>query len=293
MRRGAVLVAVLVLVAMAGMVAAGLLFRMHATVAASAAIGNGEQAYLAAMSGIQRAMDVLQTSAASEAAWSDNPDLFRNQLVCDDGASRWYFTIYAPGDAGGQQRYGLVRESDKTNINIAAKTRLLALGLTDEQADCLIDYRDRVPGGPEVTEPNGAEQDYYDRLPYPYLIPNFWFTTLEELLLVKGFNAAIVYGEDTNFNGLLEPNEDDGDDSFPPDDRDGSLNVGLRNRATVYGPNTFRVQCIGFGVPCGRIRVLEAVIDASAAPRILYLRDITRLGVPVSLDVESQEKTAG
>jgi len=458
MRRGAILVAVLVLVAMAGMVAAGLLFRIRATVAASTAVGNGEQAYAAAISGIRRAMSVLTTEGADAATWTDNPELFRNQFVCDDGASGWYFTIYAPPAETDdeQQRYGLIDEGGKISISTAPADVLAALpGMTDELVDCLLDYRD-ADGD---TRPNGAEQDYYDTLAYPYVIRNGPLMTLEELLLVKGFNGAVVYGEDANFSGLLEPNEDDGDETFPQDDRDGTLNAGLRGFATAAtiepdvdaegearininnsprasalqsaglsqeaavfielcaadghtfsdptellgmtytlqaaqkinnvdyaagsthtspltldelpivcdklttsplggmrvgrvnvlsasaevlatlpgideftaraivddrtqliedeggniawlrtrGPLNdvdfkaaaplltarscqYRVQCVGFGVPCGRIRVLEAVLDISRGEsRITYLRDITRLGAAVSLDVESQE----
>jgi hypothetical protein len=52
----------------------------------------------------------------------------------------------------------------------------------------------------------------------------------------------------------------------------------------------YRVQCIGFGVPCGRIRVIETIVDtARRRPKIIYLRDITRLGVPFALDVEVKE----
>ncbi len=51
----------------------------------------------------------------------------------------------------------------------------------------------------------------------------------------------------------------------------------------------YRVRCIGFGVPCGRYRVIEAVIDITGtSPRISYLRDITRLGVPFKLDAEKE-----
>ena len=52
----------------------------------------------------------------------------------------------------------------------------------------------------------------------------------------------------------------------------------------------YRIQCVGFGVPCGRYRVLEAVVDLSAGkPRILYQRELTRMGMPLPLDVEVQE----
>ena len=51
----------------------------------------------------------------------------------------------------------------------------------------------------------------------------------------------------------------------------------------------FRIMCIGFGSPCERFRVLEAVVDlADSTPRILYLRDLTKLGLPLEIDL-SQE----
>jgi len=52
----------------------------------------------------------------------------------------------------------------------------------------------------------------------------------------------------------------------------------------------FRVRCIGYGVPSGRFRILEAVLDlAEAEPRIVYLRDITPLGLPFALLSEEWE----
>ncbi len=364
--RGAVLIAVLVMVAMAGMVAAGLLFHVRTGASAFAAIGNGEQAYSAAISGVQRAMIVLKEYSKDMAIWYDNPELFAEQLVYDDGINRWYFTIYAhdPEDSH-SVRYGLIDERGKININTAEEETLRALpNMTSELVDCLLDYRDRDG----ETRTNGAEQDYYERLPYPYVIKNSYFTSLEELLLVKGFNASIIYGEDVNLNGTLESNEDDGHDRFPPDNRDGMLDGGLRAVATAVGydrtqnaspapsgrvrwvnlntapaevlallpgmdyesarsivavrstldprvtytyawlreynviseeaygkvrpflameSSHYRVQCVGFGVPSGRFRVLEAVIHLTRGePRITYLRDITRLGVPIALNVQ-------
>jgi len=236
-RRAVVLVAVLVVTALAGMLAASLMFRMRAEVSASSAAAGGRQAFAAAMSGLQRALSVLQTSRHDLKIWYDNPQIFSNQLVCDDGADRWYFTIYAaePTDAG-SVRYGLSDEAGKININAADAETLAALpGMTDELVDCLMDYRD----DDDETRPAGAEQDYYDQLASAYLIRNGPFATLEELLLVKGFGADVLYGEDANLNGLLEDNEDDGEETFPPDDGDGQLNTGLRTIATAvsYEPN--------------------------------------------------------
>ncbi len=231
-RRGIVLVAVLIVTALLTMIAAGVMFRMRAEVAASAGQRRGEQAYEAAISGLHYAVAVLQDSATDSEIWYDNPDVFQNQLVADDGANTWYFTIY--GDDPTTQetvRYGVTDETAKLNVNTASQEAWTALeNLTDEQVDCLLDYLD----ADSETRSEGAEQEYYDGLDTPYVIPNGPLATVEELFLVKGFTAAEVYGEDANFNGILDPNEDDGDDRFPPDNRDGRLDAGLRAMATVF-----------------------------------------------------------
>lgn len=230
---GLVMVAVLVILALTAMVAAGLLFRMTAEVSASAAQSGGERAEAAAMSGLQRAMAILRDYGSDPTVWTDNPELFQNQLVCDDGSTKWYFSIYAPkeGDVA-DIRYGLEEDSGKINVNLAPPQLLLALpGMTPELVDCLIDYRDED----SKTSPSGAEQDYYDQLSQPYVIANGPLQSLEELLMVKDFTAQIVYGEDANLSGVLDANENDGDKSFPPDDSDGQLDMGLRGVLTVYG----------------------------------------------------------
>ena len=234
-RRGAILVAVLILVTLAGMVAAGMMFRMRSAVGAAAAVSNGEQAYAAAMSGIQRALTVLQTSREDIESWYDNPELFSNQLVCDDGTNAWYFTIYAPNPMDETiVRYGLIDEAAKINLNVILRldqrnTLLQLPNMTDELVDCLMDYGD----SDQNVRPQGAEQDYYDQLDHAYMIKNGLIATLDELLLVKGFCGSIVFGEDFNLNGILDVNEDDGDESFPPDDSDGHLDTGLRNVLTM------------------------------------------------------------
>ena len=53
----------------------------------------------------------------------------------------------------------------------------------------------------------------------------------------------------------------------------------------------YRLRCVGFGRPVGRFRIVEAALDlAGKTPRISYLRDITRLGLPFALDVDVEER---
>lgn len=230
--RGTVLVAVLVVIALATMATAVLLYRAQAEVTASVASSRRQQAYATALSGIQRALAVLKVASKDPTIWYDNPDLFKAQFVTDDGANLWYYSIYAynPGDPK-TLRSGLTDEASTINLNTADEQTLLALpNMTQDLVDCLLDYRDRD----SETRSQGAEQDYYDHLPQPYLIKNGPLATLEELLLVKGFSAPIIYGEDENLNGLLEKNEDDADKSFPPDNADGVLDRGLMGVGTVW-----------------------------------------------------------
>lgn len=255
-----ILAAVLVVMVLGAMVAAGVLFRMHAETSASVAATNGEQAYQSAMSGMQTVIALLsppteqaeqtvdgvtipattfanQAILADPTKWYDNPTLFKNRLVSDDGVNRWYFSIYSASIIDRDVvRFGLTDESGKININTADSATLSRLpGMTPALVAALLDWRD----SDSDTRTDGAEQDYYDQLAQPYNVRNGPLQTIEELLLIKGFTGAIVYGEDANLNTLLEPNEDDADESFPPDNNDGMLDMGLFGAATTasLGPD--------------------------------------------------------
>lgn len=254
-----ILAAVLVITVLSAMVAAGVLFRMHAESSASVAAANGEQAYQSAMSGVQTVIALMapvQQEAetiegvavpaltfanpailADPAKWYDNEALFKNRLVVDDGANRWYYSIYSASAIDRDKvRFGLTDEAGKININTADEATLLRLpGMTPELVAALLDWRD----SDSDTRTDGAEQDYYDQLPQPYFVRNGPLQTIEELLMIKGFTGTIVYGEDANLNTLLEPNEDDADEQFPPDNNDGVLDMGLFGAATTgsYGPD--------------------------------------------------------
>jgi|WetSurMetagenome_2_1015567.scaffolds.fasta_scaffold103530_2 type II secretory pathway component PulK len=234
-RRGMVLLVVLVVAALLALIALGLMFRVRAETSAAAATEGGEQAWYAAMSGIARVGSILRTTSADPKTWYDNPDALMNQLVVDDGRNRWYFTVWAEEvTADGSQpnalRYGVTDEAGKINVSTAEAGVLGALpNMTGPLVDGLMDYRD----ADNDVRPEGAEQDYYDQLDRPYQIANGPLTTIDELLLVKGFTARTLYGEDANRNGLLDSSECDGDATFPPDDGDGVLDRGLHAVATV------------------------------------------------------------
>jgi type II secretory pathway component PulK len=127
--------------------------------------------------------------------------------------------------------YGLTDEAGKINLNSASEEMLLRLpGMTSELAASIIDWRDEDD---EISE-GGAENEYYMLLSEPYECKNGSLETVEEILLIKGASKELLYGEDTNLNGILDDNENDGDESDPPDNRNGRLEPGFYDYVTVY-----------------------------------------------------------
>lgn len=127
--------------------------------------------------------------------------------------------------------YGLIDESAKLNINTATREMLEALpGMTTALAAAIVDWRDTDS---DVTE-SGAEDEIYQRLNPSYRCKNAPFESIEELRLVYGATLDLIYGEDTNQNGMLDPNENDGDLSPPLDNRDGQLDAGLLEYLTIF-----------------------------------------------------------
>jgi len=231
---GLVLVIVLVVVAMMSMIAAGVMYQARAEISASTASASRHQAKATAMSGIMYTAAVLKHSINDPDVWLDNPTLFQNQFVCEVGGERWYFSIYAPNPPEHKKpRFGVIDEAAKLSVNTAGEQAIKKLLSRekngDELADCLLDWINPL----DEPRPLGAGQEYYDSLSTPYRMKRGPLTTIEELLCIKGFTAMNVYGNDANLNGILDPNEDDGDDSFPPDKADGKLDMGLRGLMTV------------------------------------------------------------
>lgn len=88
--------------------------------------------------------------------------------------------------------FGLTSEASKVNINSASYEQLLRLpGMTEDAAASIMDWRDNDTN-PERT---GVES-YFDA-PDPYYAKNGAFESVEELLLVYGFDRIMLYGDGT------------------------------------------------------------------------------------------------
>lgn len=245
-RGGSVLVIVLVLVMLLALGAYTFTELMVSEVEATAMYEREVQARAFADSGIELAAAVLgeRNDLANAVNVYDNPDLFQAVLMrtAENPRGQGAFSIVAPLEndpTSTAVRFGLVDESGKINLNTlldldldAEQQRDLLLELpemTAEVADAILDWLDPD----EQPRQMGAENEYYGTLNPPYSAKNGRLETLDELLEVRGVTTWLLYGEDANRNGLLDPNENDGDVSLPLDNADGVLQRGWNAYLTV------------------------------------------------------------
>ena len=261
-RRGMLLVVVLGIIAVMALLGLAFTFLMRADLESAVAIRDAQQAREAAMSGVQRVIFLLRDERVDMDSWWNNPKAFRRALVWApdtlggsdalidqeevENRPAWRFSIVQHQQIGETSddveiRYGIIDEAGKLNLNTATREQLLRLFdqfeleniRPEELADTLIDWRDE---NDTAISDFGAESPYYIKQNPPYRAKNRYLETVEEILLVKGFDryGSILYGEDYNRNGYLDENEDDGVEGvFPPDDGDGVLDRGLLPFVTV------------------------------------------------------------
>ena len=234
-RRASVLVGLLWCVAILSVVVIGVLRTARLELLVVKNHGDQIQAHYLALAGIEKAkallyQDVLQRKHAAKnhsGELYDSPSSFRDVQL-----GRGQFRVFHQGraDEGGEILYGISDEESRLNLNQATAEELGKLyRMTPEIAAAILDWRD---GDNDVT-PGGAEAEFYATLQPPYLPRNAPFQTTRELLMVRGVSRELFLGEDANQNGLLDSEEDDGDTSFPPDNRDGMLDAGWSGIMTV------------------------------------------------------------
>lgn len=172
----------------------------------------------ACRAGTETAIGLLNEDAkASDALselWSDNDEDYN-----DVPLERCAYSVYVIDEAG------------KLNVNTATREQLMALPYMEMPiADAILDWRD----DDENVRAEGAERGYYENLPFSYTIRNGPFRTIRELLRVKGVTKDLLYGEDLNLNGQLDPSEADGELSPPMDNGDDHLDQGWIAYLTCY-----------------------------------------------------------
>jgi hypothetical protein len=104
--------------------------------------------------------------------------------------------------------------------------------MTPDLADAIIEWTDT-----SNTSGGAGAQAYAMHSP-AYANKSAPFESLEELALLNGATYEILYGEDANINGIVDPNEDDGDESAPADNSDGKLEPGVLSFFTCFSRET-------------------------------------------------------
>jgi DNA uptake protein ComE-like DNA-binding protein len=163
------------------------------------------------------------------------PNLFRCEGVKVGSATFWLIgrdtNDLQTSAQGTHPVWGLVDEASKVNLNTATAAMLQYLpGMTANLAAAAYDWK-TSNSTPSV---GGAKTETYSTLNPPYDCKDAPYETPQELNLVYGMNLDLLYGEDANLNGILDPNENDGLTTPPSDNQDGVLDPGLLEYVTVF-----------------------------------------------------------
>jgi len=230
-RRGTVLIVSMWIV----LVIAGLVLVFARTVRVEAIASANQVAALQAEAAARGALQFVlaEVDGAADSSSDSTEADFEGILVGE--SPFWVLRTNLQDD--GAHYFGLTDEAARVNLNSATLDMLLRLpDMTAELAASIVDWRDED----DEVSAGGAENEYYLLLSEPYYCKNSAFETVEEVLLVNGASPELLYGEDWNMNGVLDPNEDDGSDSEPTDDADGNLDHGFFDYVTVFSsqPNT-------------------------------------------------------
>lgn len=199
---------------------------IQSTAFGQAAAGREElarvRAYWAARAGVESAVAQLEFDTQNP-QFENAFQLAENLAVAAEGelaGASWV----VQSTLGRKPVIGPEDAHSKLNINRMTKEQLLLIEplMTEDVADAILDWID--PDDDVLGL--GAEIGYYQSMPYAYMPRNQPFRSIRELELVAGVEPIDVRGEDWNLNGVLDPNEDDGDASWPPDNADGNLDAG-------------------------------------------------------------------
>src|SRR5262245_44698417 len=170
----------------------------------------------------------------------DNPQMFQNILVpsSDPRARPGRFTILSlrsPDDAsarGQAFRFGVADESGKLNINSLpllesdpARKGTRGLKMLMALPNMNEDIARSILAWLGCRQYYGQGSEYYSTQSPPYRMRMGPLDSLEELLLVRGVTPQLLFGNDRNRNGILDPDEDDGS---------GQVDLGWSAYLTVY-----------------------------------------------------------
>ncbi|TWT67011.1 General secretion pathway protein K [Posidoniimonas polymericola] len=175
-----------------------------------------------------------------------NPSLFQGVVISDSDAAalRARVSIVAPLMDYGEYigyRFGLENESARLNLNTllladdyaenGARLQLMALpGMTESIADAILDWLDEDDDIRDL----GAESQYYSSLDEPYEPINGPLESIDQLLMVRDVSVDLLYGLDSDRNGVVSPAESMRVLPGEIDNSTGQMNRGWAAYFTLY-----------------------------------------------------------
>lgn len=210
LRRGAVLVGLLWCLALLTVLVLGMLHATQSDLRLARFHADRIQARHLAWAGIERAKALLYQDARerSRSGLSHNGQLFdAPQHFRDIPLGRGTFRVMRgarPGEGGGVV-FGVDDEESRLNLNTAEPEDLGKIeGMTPDLPPAIVDWRD----ADEQVTPNGAEAEHYLALNPPYLPRNGPFFSVRELLLVRGIEPRLLFGDEDSDSGVPGFEED-------------------------------------------------------------------------------------
>jgi type II secretory pathway component PulK len=327
-RQGFILLAVLVFVLLLSMVTISLIFRTQSDETAVSATAGSEQAWAAAMSGIQQAMQVAAAAPAGSTDWQDDPTTFRGRPLYQDGADQWSFTVFSPSgsDAIVDNRFGLSDEASRLNLNhlgqadlskipnftatLAAAVRQF-IGQNSNSAAADIyprsDRRREQPVAGESSDlaslgdaaPVETNQNATFAAPESNSM-DFSMTdvprhgplaTLDELLLLPGMTSAFLHGAPPSPDEQPVREPDKNGPQLPADDSNAKRTHGVDQYFTVYSRDPNRTSA---GQPRCNLNDSNAPLPAADLPASFsnYVAALRAANVRLRSPADALEATA-
>lgn len=247
-KRGFILVVVTIVIALLSLAAYTYSGTMQVEYEATMMHARDVEARMMAESAIEfAAIRIAEKQADPTVDLFHDPQTFQGVSLVDapNARAQVRFSIVIPNDNQNLQssvRFGMMSENARFNLNRLMEfvddddestDPYLALshipGMTEDIVNAIVDWID----SDNERRPGGAESADYEALAVPYSARNAPMESIDELLKIQGVTPELFYGEDANRNGVLDPNENDGDASPPWDNGDDTLNIGWREYFTV------------------------------------------------------------
>ncbi|MFN0057971.1 MAG: helix-hairpin-helix domain-containing protein [Planctomycetota bacterium] len=257
--------------------------------------GDQVQAYYLALAGVEKSKALVYAleQRLKSSGESLSQELFDNAAEFKEvRLGRGHFSVRRGALEGEASErgivYGLVEEERFLDLNVAALEELVKVpGLDPAFAATIVDWRDADNQPSE----GGAEQPNYDAMGLSTQVANDRLLTTQELLRLVGADSSVLFGEDADCDGLLDPEERDGSMSMPADNGDSVLETGILAYVSLEAserdvdPHGEPRLSLGT-VTADEMRDVPG-ISADLADAIVRFRDVRGLeGVAALLNVE-------